>query len=215
MTEADYNDVDRASAASVPDTANTSRTALLLGRKVSLGADGRRWRFDDGSVAFDDLGLAVPDTFFDFQPRAGVSIAPGQMDRLGAIMIDVNALLKPTDVRVNFDFKDWGARGRLCFASSGNIRCANLEGLDFAATTFTENGVMFHCRGTGGCAFIAAPWKTSDGGKVRLDDRDWTLSTPQRALFVSPLPNQQAARTLAAKIREIGDIFAKYREAAR
>ena len=119
--------------------------------------------------------------------------------------------MKPTDVRVNITpFSDWGDRGRLCFAWSGNIRCANIGGLDFDATTFTDGGVLFHCRGAGGCAFIAAPWKPSDGAKVRLDGRDWTLSTPQRSLFVSHLPNQQAARTLAARLREAGEIWAKY-----
>jgi hypothetical protein len=216
MTVADNSDRDIADAASVPATANTPRMALLLGRNVTRSTGGR-WLFDDGSEAFRDNGLPVPDTFFDVPPKTNVSITPGDTDRLVAIVMDVVAVLKQTDVRVNITpFSEWGDRGRLCFAWGGNIRCANVVGLDLDATTFTEGGVMFHCRGTGGCAFIAAPWTTtSDSARVRLDGRDWTLSTPQTSLFVSHLPNLQAARTLAARFHELGEIVAKYEEIAR
>lgn len=210
VTEADENGADTGSApASVPNTASTSQTRMLLGRRVTLGAD-RRWHFDDGLRAFDNLGLQVSDAFFDVQLKPGASIAPADADRANAIMTDIGRLLSPTDVQTNLE--DWGDRGRLCFAWSGNIRCANVEGLDLDATTFTDTGVLFHCRGTLPCAFIASPWKESDGAKVKLDGRDWTLGIPQRALFVSHLPNQTVARALAAKIHELAEISTKYRE---
>jgi hypothetical protein len=75
MTVADDKDRDIAIAASVSDTANTPPTAGLLGRKVSRSTGGR-WLFDDGSEAFRDLGLPVPDTIFDVRPRQGVSARP-------------------------------------------------------------------------------------------------------------------------------------------
>jgi hypothetical protein len=200
----------------IPDTANSPRTALLLGRKVTRSTGGR-WLFDDGSEAFRDNGLPVPDTFFDVQQKQGGTITPGDSDRLAAVLMDLVAVLKQTDVRVNLTpFAEWGDHGRLCFAWGGNIRCANISGLDLDAPTFTESGVLFHCRGTGGCAFIAAPWTTrSDSARIRLDGRDWTLSTPQGSLFVSHLPNRQAGQTLAARLRELDEIVAKYRDIAR
>jgi hypothetical protein len=218
MTEADENARDIGSAAaSVPDTASTAQARWLLGRRVSLGAD-RRWHFDDGSVAFESLNTRAPDTFFDIstKPAGSVSIAPADLDRASMLFTDVVALLKPTSVRINFTIMgDWGEHGRLCFEDSGMIRCANYDGLDYDNTTVNDHSVSFKCRSSAMCAFMAGPWNQSRAlGKVRLKDQDRQL-TAQAGLFVNGLPGLQAAETLAAKIREIAEIGAKYRESAR
>jgi hypothetical protein len=218
LTEADANDVDRASAASVPETTTAPTTAVLLGRRVTVGPDGIRWHFDDGAVAFENLNTSAPAGFFDLpvKPPGSVTIAPADLERASALFTDIVALLKPTGVRINFTIMgDWGEHGRLCFEEGGMIRCANYGALDYDKTSVNDHGVGFICRAGEMCAFMAGPWSASRGlGKVRLKDEDRQL-TAQSGLFVNGLPSLQAARTLASLIRELGILSAKYRESAR
>jgi hypothetical protein len=200
------------------DVLAPARTALLLGRRVSLGADGLRWQFDDGSLAFENLSQHVPDAFFDIptKPAGSVSVAPADIDRTSTLMTDIVRLLKTTNVRYDTGFLgDWGEHGRLCFEDTGMIRCANHNALDYDNTGVNDHSVSFKCRADSLCAFMAAPWNESRRlGKVRLKDQDRQL-TAQAGLFVNGLPSQEAAETLAARIRELAGLDAKYRDTVR
>jgi hypothetical protein len=133
-------------------------------------------------------------------------------------MKDIITLLKPTAVRANGAlFSDWSDRGRLCFAWASTSRAANVEGLDFDATTYTEGASC----STAAVRRAAAPSSLRRGRRQPTAFRsgstgqDSTPSTPKASLFVSHLPDQQVARTLAAKVREFAGIATTYRETAR
>jgi uncharacterized membrane protein len=182
-------------------------TGLLLGRKATLGTD-RRWYFDDGSHAFESFGQQVPSAFFD-RPAKSVDVTQADVDRLLALGEQLAQLLRPTSVR--FNFLSWGDKGRLCFDVGGTIRCAYYAALDYDRTGTSDHSSTFFCRANALCVLRATPWTESTGlGKVRLNDHDMQV-VAQASLVVSGLPNQQVARSLVAKVREMSEIVAKVR----